>query len=322
MTEQLIALLREHLGSFVSGEQLSRELGCSRTAVWKQIRHLKERGYEFESAPRKGYRLLKTPERLDANAIVSKRKAKLLGRSVKLYDEIDSTQNAALELVRTGAPEGTLVIAEQQTSGRGRMGRPWHSPHGKGIWMSLILKPEIPLAYTPQLTLLVAVALSRAIKYETGASAGIKWPNDLLIGGRKVSGILLETHAEGERLQHLVAGVGISVNLAQQDFPEELHSRATSLLIETGKVTDREALICAFLEQMEELYVLYHKEGFAPIRTLWEALSVTLNRPVRVNVGSNWTEGIAEGIDELGALVVRLENGERAKLFSGEVELR
>jgi BirA family biotin operon repressor/biotin-[acetyl-CoA-carboxylase] ligase len=320
MNEQLLDYFITYPDQFISGEKLSKTMGCSRTAVWKHIESLRKAGYRFEAIPRLGYKLMQQPELLRMASLLSKLRTTILGRSIRLYDQVESTQNVAHELVKEGAPEGTLVLAEEQLAGRGRMGRKWHSPKGKGIWMSLVLKPHIPLQFTPQLTLLVAVALCRSIRQKTSLEVGIKWPNDLLVQGRKISGILLESSADDERLHYVIAGIGISVNLTAQDFPEELRSKATSLLIETGREIDRTELICDFLEQLEALYELYQQQGFAPVRLLWEALTVSLHHPITVQTANGLVEGIAHGIDDMGALQVVLTNGESMKLYSGDVQ--
>ena len=244
-----------------------------------------------------------------------------MGRVLRVFDQVDSTQNIAHELVKAGAAEGTLVVAEQQTAGRGRRGRNWFSPKGKGVWMSLILRPNISLQFTPQLTLLAAVALCRTLQAFVPHKVGIKWPNDLLIQGRKVSGILLESSAEDERLNYVIAGIGISVNLTEEDYSDELKVKATSLFMESGKLIERELLICQFLAQFEQLYDLYIQQGFAPIRTLWETLTISLHQPIRVQTTQGWVEGIAHSIDEMGALVVTKADGQVAKLYSGDLEL-
>lgn len=323
MTDRLLELFEQSEGAFLSGEELSERLQISRTAVWKQIERLRQQGFRFEAAPRKGYRLLAKPEKFDLSAFIAQLKTERFGKPVKYYDEVDSTQTAAVTLVAEGASEGTLVLAERQTAGRGRMGRQWHSPKGKGIWMSMILKPNhIPLSFTPQLTLLVSVALCRAIRSTVSVEAGIKWPNDLLIGGRKVAGILLESSAENETLQHIIAGVGIGVNLEPDDYPPELRDVATSLAIEAGHRIDRVELLCRFLLEWEQLYALYHEQGFAPVKLLWEALSVSLHRPIRCQTAQGPVEGYAERIDEWGALEIRLQDGTIKKMYSGDVEFR
>lgn len=321
MVEQLLNYFSRHKDKFISGEQLSRHFNCSRTAIWKQIEALRKQGYTFQAKPRLGYRLLTAPVTYDLARLTSCIQTKVMGSSLRLYDTVDSTQNMAHDLAREGAHEGTLVVAEQQTNGRGRLGRIWHSPSGKGIWMSLILKPRIPVQFSPQLTLLTAVALCRSLQRSISQQIGIKWPNDLLIGGRKVSGILLESSTENERLHNVIVGIGISVNLTEQDYPEDLLPKATSLLIESGHLVQREEVICHFLQQFEELYALYHLQGFAPIRLLWEALSVSLHCPIRIQSSTGFVEGIAHSIDEMGALEVLQHDGSLIKVYSGDIFL-
>jgi len=320
MQERILELLSASGGEYVSGGELAKRLGCTRAAVWKHIEQLRLLGYEFEAVSRRGYRLLASPPKLDLPAIQAALKTKVMGRKLKYVDELPSTQTAVHELVQTtDATEGTLVIAESQVSGRGRMGRSWHSPKGKGIWMSFVLKPRISLQFAPQLTLLTAVALCRSIRRECAIEAGIKWPNDLLVSGKKISGILLESIAEDERVKYAVCGVGLSVNLQAADYPPELLPVATSLAIQSGRTMAREPIVAAFLNEFELLYDLYHEQGFEPIRTLWEALSVTLNRPVRVHTSQGVVQGTAVGLEKSGALQVQLEDGTIAAVFSGDI---
>ncbi|WP_314585446.1 biotin--[acetyl-CoA-carboxylase] ligase [Paenibacillus terrigena] len=321
MSEPLLQLLLANTNSYISGEEISRQLQISRTAVWKQINKLRNQGYEFDAIPRVGYRLKQKPDRLNTLMLLSQLKSSVMGQQIKLLESTPSTQIIAQQMAEQGAPEGTLVIAEEQTSGRGRMGRSFHSPSGKGIWMSLILKPQTSLQFTPQLTLLIAVALCRALQRLVPISIGIKWPNDLLVGTKKISGILLESSAEDERVRYCIAGIGISVNLDLEDYPEPLREVATSLKIESGSKVDRTAIITEFLAEFETLYALYNEQGFAPIRTLWEALSISLHRPITINTLHGKVTGIAEQLDELGALwMTESATGERRKIFSGDVE--
>ncbi len=320
MTEQILRMFAERPQAYISGEELSRALQCSRTAIWKHIRRLRLQGYEFEATPRKGYRLVGKPNRLLVESILASLNTRVIGREIALFECLESTQTKAHERVAQGAPEGAVILAEQQTAGRGRMGKTWYSPSGKGIWMSMILKPQIPLPHAPQLTLLTAVSLCRAIKRMLNIDIGIKWPNDLLVGGKKVCGILLESSAEDERLRYVVAGIGISANLRREDYPEDLRDKATSLFMESGEIVDRERLIAAFLEEFEKMYELFQEQGFVPIRTLWEALSVSLNRPIRVQTREGWVEGRADSIDDYGALLVHTSDGGELKLYAGEVE--
>lgn len=321
MSKSLLQLFMDHPDTYVSGEEISRKLEISRAAVWKQINKLREKGYEFDAVPRVGYRLKQKPERIELVLLLSQLRTTQMGRQIKLLESTPSTQLVAQELAEQGAVEGTIVIAEEQTSGRGRMGRVWHSPAGKGIWMSMILKPQTSLQFTPQLTLVIAVALCRALQRMTGLAIGIKWPNDLLIGTRKISGILLESSAEDERVRYAIAGIGISANLDESDYPEELRPIATSLKIEAGAKVDRETIIAEFLYELETLYQMYHEQGFGPIKTLWEALSVSLHRPITIRTPMGTIQGVAECLDDSGALWITDEKGERRKIFSGDVEI-
>jgi BirA family biotin operon repressor/biotin-[acetyl-CoA-carboxylase] ligase len=318
-TERLIRLFEESGDGYLSGEAVSRELQVSRTAVWKQIRKLEESGYSFEASRKLGYRLLSRPDLLTEERIVANLRTSVFGRRLLLLDKVDSTQNIAAQLAEQGAEEGTLVLAEQQLSGRGRMGRGWISPYAKGLWMSMVLRPPLLVSSAPQLTLLTAVALCRALRSSTGLDIGIKWPNDLLVGGKKLSGILLESAAEDERIRHIVAGVGISVNLEASDYPEELLERAESLRIAAGRLFDRAEIAAGFLNEWESLYRLYLSEGFAPVKLLWEALSVSLHRKTVLMTPQGEVTGTPVGLHESGALQVKLEDGTVKTLFSAEM---
>ncbi|MEC0243290.1 biotin--[acetyl-CoA-carboxylase] ligase [Paenibacillus dokdonensis] len=320
--ETLLGLLLANPQEFISGEEISRRLSVSRTAVWKQINKLREAGYEFEAVPHKGYRILRKPERLDTLSLIKALRTKTMGQKLKIIDSTVSTQEEAKLLAEEDAPEGTLVIAEEQTGGKGRMGRKWYSPKGKGIWMSLVLRPKQPMHFMPQMTLMTGVAVCRAVRRTTGVMAGLKWPNDLLVNGRKISGILLESAAEDEYVRYCIAGIGISVNLDPQDYPQALTDVATSLKIEAGEEVDRVALIAAVLEEFEVLYALYQQEGFGPIASLWEALSVTLGKSVTVNTARGAVIGTAEKLDLSGALLVTTGEGQHESIFSGDVELK
>lgn len=315
----LLSLLESEQGQYVSGEEISRKLNVSRTAIWKQVRKLEAEGYEIEATPRLGYRLLGKPSRLTVQELLPKLNTRSFGRNLRLFGVVGSTQDELRALAEQGAPEGTVVIAEQQTNGRGRMGRAWVSPAGKGVWMSLLLRPSVPLPLTPQLTLLAAVALSRAITRLVPLTIGIKWPNDLLVDGRKISGILLESAAEDERLRYVVVGLGISANLDAEDYPEELLQKAISLKMAAGQPVSRSELIAEVLEQFEQLYALYLEQGFAPIRALWEAHAVTLNRTVTLTTPQGAIEGVPRELDDMGGLRVELPDGSIRTIYSAEV---
>ncbi|MFD3273469.1 biotin--[acetyl-CoA-carboxylase] ligase [Paenibacillus dendritiformis] len=319
MNQKLLDWFREHPDQYISGEELSRRLQITRTAVWKQINVLRAKGYAFDAVPKLGYRLVTQPTRLDEAALLSKLAPGTFGNRLRILEKTESTQNEAAAWAKEGVPEGAVVLAEEQTGGRGRQGHVWHSPAGKGVWMSIILRPRIPLPYTPHLTLLGAVAMFRAMKKLTSAPLGIKWPNDILTDGKKVAGILLESAAEDERLLYVIAGIGISVNLDSADFPEELQERATSLKIVTGQEVDRASLVAACLQELEQLYRLYEEEGFAPIRTLWEAQSITLGRQMTIDTPQGPLQGVAVGLDQSGALLLKDKTGTVQKVFSGDV---
>ncbi|WP_028610567.1 biotin--[acetyl-CoA-carboxylase] ligase [Paenibacillus harenae] len=317
--EAILSLFDNNSGVYVSGERISQELGVSRTAVWKQIRKLEAAGYRFEASRKLGYRLMSVPDLFSAEELGLSLKSDVFGKSLQLFDSVESTQNIARAAAEEGAPEGTLIIAEQQVSGRGRMGRGWISPRGQGVWMSMVLRPTIPIHFAPQLTLLTAVALCRSLKRITGLSIGIKWPNDLLIEGKKISGILLESAAEDERLRYVIAGIGISVNLEESDYPEELLAKATSLRIAGGRKWERTEVVADFLKEWEQLYLLYQEQGFGPVITLWEALSVSLGKQVRLITPQGDIAGVPVGLEESGAIRVELADGTFKSVFSAEM---
>ncbi|WP_425459225.1 biotin--[acetyl-CoA-carboxylase] ligase [Fontibacillus phaseoli] len=318
---RLLEILQRQSGTYISGEEISKALSISRTAVWKQINKLREEGYEFEAVSRKGYRLMSSPDKLQAHDVLDRLQTRTFGRQLKLLGVTSSTQEEARRLAEEGAPSGTLVVAEEQTGGRGRQGKKWFSPPYKGIWMSLLLRPQRPLSFAPQLTLLTAVAVCRAVRKVSGVDAGIKWPNDLLANGKKICGILIESAGEDERIKYCIIGIGIDVNVDRDEMPAALHDIATSLKMESGQAQNRAELIAAVLDELELLYALYEEEGFAPIRHLWEALSVTLGRRVAVKTAQRDVNGTAEALDESGALVVLDDSGKKIMIFSGDVQL-
>ncbi|MNW25649.1 Bifunctional ligase/repressor BirA [compost metagenome] len=320
--EQLLRLLLDSEGSDISGEDISRQLNISRTAVWKHVNKLRKLGYEIDASPRLGYRLSRRPEWLQQEELAAAIDTRRFGQELRVLMTTASTQQVAMELAESGMAEGLTVLAEEQTGGRGRFGRKWFSPPGKGIWMSIILRPQQPLQYTSQLTLLTGVAVCRAIRQCTGVQAEIKWPNDLLVNGRKLCGILLESAVEDQRLRYCIAGIGIDVNMETDDYPEELKKLATSLRLESGKVINRTELIAAILSELESLYDLYAEQGFTPIASLWEALSASIGRRIRSVIRGETVEGTAMGLDTSGALLLRLDDGQVVPVFSGEIELK
>lgn len=304
--------------SYLSGEAISRSLGCTRTAVWKQISELRRLGYVFDAKPRRGYRLLRRPDVLLPEEIKCFMKTEYVGRMIRFVERTESTQHLAHEWAREGANPGAIVVADEQLSGKGRMGRHWHSPPGDGIWMSLVLKPSLPLIHTPHLTLLISVAVTRALRKETGAEIGIKWPNDLLISGRKVCGILTEVRAEADRIHYCVAGIGINVHTPSETLPPELQPIAISLSEVTDKPLHRARIVARCCAEIEKLWELYDTRGFSPLKSLWESHAVMLGKPVTVSTPDGKRQGIAEGLDDSGALLLKTAI-KTERIFSADV---
>ncbi|WP_342472740.1 biotin--[acetyl-CoA-carboxylase] ligase [Metasolibacillus sp. FSL H7-0170] len=310
-------------GEPISGQQLADELLVSRTAIWKHMQALQQDGYTFEVIKKKGYKLIAKSNRLDEMQIAAHLKTACYGQKIYHFDEVESTQIVAHELIRNGAADGTVVIAEKQTAGRGRMQRPWDSAEGQGVWMTTIIRPNILPHQAPQFTLVAAVALTHAISEVCqNFKPAIKWPNDILIDGKKCVGILTEMVAEADRIQALLIGTGINVNQQPEDFSQEVRGVATSLAIEEGRKIDRALFVAKYLGHLEQLSDIYVKEGFAPIKTLWEAASNTIGKHVRATTLREIIEGQAIGITEAGVLEIRTANGEIKSVYSADIEIQ
>lgn len=320
MKSKLLQILIDHQGTYVSGETISNHLGCSRTAVWKHIEDLRKNGYELEAAPRKGYRITYIPNLLSDSEIKAGLETEFIGNDIVFKRSLNSTQELAHRLATDGAKEGTVVVADEQTGGKGRLGRTWFSPIGSGIWMSLIVRPEIPPQQAPQLTLLTAVAVVRGIKEATNIDCEIKWPNDILYEGKKLVGILTEMQAEPDQVHSIIIGVGVNVN--QAAFPNELDSLATSLRIITGKEIKRSIVIQKIFEHFEKLYVEYLNSGFLMIKKMWEVYTVTLGKRISARTVSKTIEGYAKGINDEGVLLLEDDNGEINYIYSADIEIK
>ena len=301
----------------LSGEVLAARLGLSRAAVWKRINRLKALGYAIEGSPRRGYLLLAATEKLLPEEIALGLQTRRLLGPVHHFDELASTNDLAKELAAQGAPEGTLVVAESQTRGRGRLGRQWDSPPGTGLYVSLLLRPELPPTEMPQITLTTAVAVARAVRRVTGLTPGIKWPNDLLLDGKKLGGILTEMETESDQIRHLVVGLGLNVN--NPAFPAELAAIATSLALATGRSYSRVRLLQAWLEEFEELYGRFLAQEFAGILDEWRRLAVTLGQRVTVRQGPRTICGRALEVAPDGALLLETDSGVVVRVTSGEI---
>ncbi len=308
-------------GGRVSGEKLGRTVGISRTAVWKYIAELRREGYQISSSPRLGYSLISAPDELLPEEIKGGLNTNIMGKQIIHYREISSTQDIAKALAAQGADEGVVVVAERQTQGRGRMGRNWFSLPGS-ICLSLILRPELKPLEALKFPLIAGVGAAQAINKLTGLRPELKWPNDLILGGKKVGGILAELSAETDRVIYIVLGIGINVNTPRNLFPEEIEAIATSLKEECGKEVSRVKLVQAILVELESLYEELKFVGFEPIRQKWKSLSNTIGFWVRVSNAKEEIEGEAIDIDQEGALILRKASGSLQRIIAGEVTLR
>jgi BirA family biotin operon repressor/biotin-[acetyl-CoA-carboxylase] ligase len=317
--ELVLAFLAEAGDDFVSGEAISDKLGLSRTAVWKHVSALRAQGYRIDAVPARGYRLVEIPDRLGPLELRPLLSTRELGQTLHCHQELPSTSDLAKELAEEGALHGDVVIAERQTAGRGRRGRFWVSPPGKNLYASIILRPDLPPHRASELTLLASVALCEVLR-ETGAEAVIKWPNDLLVGGKKVAGILTEMAADPDRVQWVVVGLGVNLNVGPGDLPEDLRDEATSVAVARGSSVPRALFAAALLARLEAWLDRHAAEGFAPVRAAWRALSGTLGREVRVVTGEGDVTGVAFDVDETGALLVRGPAGV-TRILAGDVHL-
>jgi len=315
MDEKIIAFLRERQHDFVSGEQMRRGLGISRAGIWKHIEKLRREGYDIEASPHLGYRFVSAPDRLIASEVSWNLKTKTFGRKIYSFKKTDSTNTAAYSLAEDGEREGAVVFAESQAKGRGRLGRVWKSP-AEGIYMSCILRPNLEPHKTARITLTAAVAVAEAIRDITALPALIKWPNDVMINGSKVSGILTEMKAEQDSIDFVIVGIGVNVNSAKEELPDN----ATSLKEEFGRPLAKTEVARKILELLESRYVKI-RDHFDEIINEWRAISYTLGTRVRVNTHNEVLEGQALDIDENGGLIIRLDSGFNRHIFAGDVEL-
>ena len=304
---------------FLSGEAISGELGISRSAVWKAINGLREMGYEIDSVTNRGYRLTGAPDILTEESIRSFLTGSLISE-VHALKTVDSTNNEAKRWAQQGAPHGSLFVADEQTGGKGRLGRVWKSPAGTGLWFSVLLRPKAVPEQVTGLTLTAGLSVAKAIQKLTGCKAQIKWPNDVVIGSQKVCGILTEMAAEMESVEYVIPGIGVNVNT--ESFPEEIAFKATSLYLSTGKKWSRAELLGAILQEMECLLDRQEQGGVQAILEEYRENCVTIGRKVSTQRGNIRLSGIAEDVTEGGELVVRQSNGSQLVINSGEVSVQ
>jgi len=318
----ILRLFREAGSGFVSGELISRELHVSRTAVWKHINGLRDAGYIVEAIPSRGYHLLSSPDILSVDEVRDKLCTIRIGRQLVCLPETASTNADAFHLAEAGSEEGTTVIADAQSGGKGRRGRVWSSPGGVNLYCSIVLRPAIMPHEAPQLTFLSAVAVARAIEQTTALKPEIKWPNDVLINGRKAAGLLNEMSAETDGINFVILGIGVNLNMTPAQFPADVRSPATSLLIEKGLPVNRSQFAATMLGELDRLYTNFLRHGFGSVRDEWQQRCNAKGREVVVSEADVETvRGRFHGIDCDGALLVRFPDGMVERILSGDVRV-
>jgi BirA family transcriptional regulator, biotin operon repressor / biotin---[acetyl-CoA-carboxylase] ligase len=317
---QILSALRSAGDRCVSGADLSDRLGITRAAIWARIEELRTLGYEIEASPHQGYRLRAVPDVLHADDLLSLVAGnRVIGRDIQVFQETGSTNDVIERLARDGVGEGVVVFAESQTRGRGRLGRKWVSPPGQGLSFSVLLRPDLRPQAATQVTVIAATALARALRKEADVRASIKWPNDILVGERKLAGVLTELAAEIDRIRYIVLGIGVNVNVTE--FPTDLRGIATSLRIETGQPVRRAELAAAILRELDADYDRLCRGEFARIAEEWAEQCTTLGRPVSIRVGDRTIHGRAEALDDSGALLLRTDHGHLERIVGGDVTL-
>ncbi len=318
---EILSAMRRAGEGGVAGTELAQRLHISRAAVWARIEDLRRLGYEIEASPHHGYRLRSSPDVLHADDLLSRldQATRVIGRDIRVFQETTSTNDVIEKLARDGVREGAVVFAEAQRQGRGRLGRKWLSPPRQGLWFSVLLRPSLHPQAATRLTVGSAVALSRAVRAQTGLSPSIKWPNDILLRGRKVAGVLTELSAELDRIRYVVLGIGLDVNQRESDFPPDLRGTAGSLRMAAGQEIDRAALAAEVLQALDAVYAQLGSGSFADLADEWEGQCVTVGRSVQIRIGPRLIEGRAESLDDDGALLVRTQHGRLERIVGGDV---
>ncbi|MCY6958173.1 biotin--[acetyl-CoA-carboxylase] ligase [Clostridium brassicae] len=322
MKEKIIELLKQNKNNFISGQKISESLGVSRAAIWKYINSIKEDGYEIESVSRKGYKLVASPDLLTFEEIKDTLNTKYIGRNIVHLESVDSTNNEAKKLANKDVIEGTVVIAEEQTMGKGRLGRNWVSPKYKGVWMSIILTPDINPMNVPKVTQVAAASVIMGFK-KNGIEAFVKWPNDIVINGKKVCGILTEMSGEINKVNYVVIGIGINVNINEEEFPKEVSAVASSLKIQSGKTISRKEVVSSTLNYFEELYEEFiTKENIDTSIKICKENSILLGKEIKVIERNKKLLAKALDLSDEGRLIVQYSNGKVEEIMSGEVSVR
>ncbi len=319
MAANIIDLLKKS-SDYYSGARISAELGISRAAVWKKINSLRKKGFIIEAVPSKGYLLVRSPD-LSAEYIKSAVKGGIW-KDISVYDLVPSTNELAMSLAtKEDLKANSVIIADSQNRGKGRLGRTWISPPGRNIYMSIIFKPELYTRDATMLTLLTVVACAHAVRNISGLQVSIKWPNDLILSGKKLGGILTEIRADIDKVNLAVIGIGINVNMSGEDFSDEIRSIATSIKEESGTYCSRNELVIEVLRQIEHFYAVLINLGKKPLLNEWKILSSTLGKSVKVVIGDETLIGLAEDIDDNGMLILKLDSGLRRQISAGDITL-
>ena len=320
---QILQRLWQNQGIPVSGEEICGQLGLTRTAVWKHVQAMRERGIPIESRNRQGYWISSGSRAYLPEWVVVGRAERQIGRIACFQNEVASTNDLARQMAVEGYEEGTIVFCESQIKGRGRSGKSWFSPAGRSIYVSVILRPSMPLHLAPQLTLMAAVAVANGIRaYPELQRTQIKWPNDILLDGKKLCGILTELVGQPENLEFVIVGIGLNVNGKTEEFPPEVRERAVTMEACAGRTFDRMDVLLRILEELEGAYRLLQAGRFEDIRQQWLTLNGTLGREIVVRQGERQLKGLAESLDESGALMLRLKDGSLCPVVAGEIDLQ
>ncbi len=322
MKNKILHLLKENEKNFISGQLISEYLGVSRTAIWKYINILKSEGYGIDSMSKKGYKLISSPDLLSFEEIHENLSTKYIGKNILYFQSIDSTNIKAKELALDDAAHGTVIISEEQTSGKGRLGRTWISPKYKGIWMSIILRPDIEPLRVPTITQIGAAAVIKTCQ-SFNIKASIKWPNDIILNNKKICGILTEMSGELNKVNYVVMGIGINANIDKEDFPEELKNKATSISIETKTYIKRKEFVGILLNNFEELYEEFiNEDAITTSISICRENSILIGKEIKIINRQKETIARALDLDEHGQLIVQLKDGSTEKVISGEVSVR
>ncbi len=318
--QELLKILKKDRGRFYSTRELSTYFDLSPYAIHQVVDELRLWGYDIEDKKRMGYRLKNLPDLLLPHEIKENLGTSILGKEIHSYKVLKSTNELAFRLAQNQVPEGTLIVSEHQTRGRGRLGRDWFSPPDVGLWMSLVLRPEMPPSKAPGISICAGLALALTVNEITDLKAKIKWPNDCMVNGKKMAGILLELSAELDKIDFVILGVGINVNQNKEDFPKSLIKKATSLKMEWGKEISRLELLKLFLKKFEKIYLEFKKNGLTRLMPEIRILSSLLGNKVKARLGKKILKGIAKDIDQNGSLVI-ITRGKETAISAGEVTL-